>query len=152
GAGGASSPLQAPAAQRPLGPRVRAPHRGRVRASARGTPGTAARREAPPGPPSRVTCPAGAAGRPLATARPTRPCGGRVIIVMGGHHAISGAAAWLALTGSASLGGYRLGGGVLDLAGPEVLAGAVVADGWSMSGSKAAPAATTAPANTSDLR
>src|SRR5699024_498714 len=58
-----------------------------------------------------------------------RPCGGRVIIVMGGHHAISGAAAWLALTGSASLGGYRLGGGVLDLAGPEVLAGAVVAAG-----------------------
>lgn len=48
---------------------------------------------------------------------------------MGGHHAISGAAAWLALTGSASLGGYRLGGGVLDLAGPEVLAGAVVAAG-----------------------
>lgn len=49
--------------------------------------------------------------------------------MMGGHHAISGAAAWLALTGSASIGDRALGAGALDLTGPEVLAGAVVASG-----------------------
>ncbi|GAA1486883.1 metal-dependent hydrolase [Brachybacterium fresconis] len=49
--------------------------------------------------------------------------------MMGGHHAISGAAAWLALTGSASIGDRALGAGVLDLTGPEVLAGTVVAAG-----------------------
>ncbi|WP_083713229.1 metal-dependent hydrolase [Brachybacterium sp. P6-10-X1] len=48
---------------------------------------------------------------------------------MGGHHAISGAAAWLALTGSATIGDRALGAGVLDLTGPEVLAGTVVATG-----------------------
>src|SRR5699024_542400 len=50
-------------------------------------------------------------------------------IMMGGHHAISGAAAWLALTGSATIGDRALGAGVLDLTGPEVLAGTVVATG-----------------------
>lgn len=49
--------------------------------------------------------------------------------MMGGHHAISGAAAWLALTGSASIGDHALGAGVLVLTGPEVLAGTVVAAG-----------------------
>lgn len=49
--------------------------------------------------------------------------------MMGGHHAISGAAAWLALTGSASIGDWTLGAGALDLTGPEVLAGTVVAAG-----------------------
>jgi len=49
--------------------------------------------------------------------------------MMGGHHSISGAAAWLALTVSASIGDWSLGAGVLDLTGPEVLAGAVVATG-----------------------
>jgi len=49
--------------------------------------------------------------------------------MMGGHHAISGTAAWLALTSSASIGDWTLGAGVLALTGPEVLAGAVVATG-----------------------
>lgn len=49
--------------------------------------------------------------------------------MMGGHHAISGAAAWLALTGSVTIGDRALGAGVLDLTGPEVLAGTVVAAG-----------------------
>lgn len=49
--------------------------------------------------------------------------------MMGGHHAISGAAAWLALTGSASIGTWNLGTGLLDLSGQEVLAGTVVATG-----------------------
>lgn len=49
--------------------------------------------------------------------------------MMGGHHAISGAAAWLALTGSTSIGTWNLGAGVLDLSGPEVMAGTVVAAG-----------------------
>lgn len=49
--------------------------------------------------------------------------------MMGGHHAISGAAAWLALTASASIGDRALGAGALDLTGPEVLAGTVVAAG-----------------------
>lgn len=49
--------------------------------------------------------------------------------MMGGHHAISGAAAWLALTGSARIGDWPLGAEVLDLTRPEVLAGAVVATG-----------------------
>lgn len=49
--------------------------------------------------------------------------------MMGGHHAISGAATWLAVTGSATIGDRALGAGVLDLTGPEVLAGTVVASG-----------------------
>ncbi|HLR94915.1 MAG TPA: metal-dependent hydrolase [Jiangellaceae bacterium] len=49
--------------------------------------------------------------------------------MMGGHHAISGAATWLALTGTATIGDRALGAGLLDLTGPEVLAGAVVATG-----------------------
>ena len=35
--------------------------------------------------------------------------------MMGGHHAISGAAAWLALTGTATIGDWSLGAGVLNL-------------------------------------
>ena len=49
--------------------------------------------------------------------------------MMGGHHAISGAAAWLALIGTPTIGDRALGAGVLDLTAPEVLAGTVVATG-----------------------
>ncbi|GAA1490982.1 metal-dependent hydrolase [Brachybacterium sacelli] len=49
--------------------------------------------------------------------------------MMGGHHAISGTAAWLALAGSAQVAGRSTGIGVLDLTATEVLAGAVVTTG-----------------------
>src|SRR5699024_2203528 len=73
--------------------------------------------------------PAGGRPRPLATTRPQTPDGWRASIMMGGHHATSGAATWLALTGTATIGDRALGAGLLDLTGPEVLAGAVVATG-----------------------
>src|SRR5699024_12242139 len=66
--------------------------------------------------PGAPTCP-GEAGDPGRT--------GGANDMMGGHHAISGAAAWLALTGSVTIGDRALGAGVLDLTGPEVLAGTV---------------------------
>lgn len=50
--------------------------------------------------------------------------------MMGGHHAVTGAAAWLALTGTAEIAGRATGLGVLDgLDTPELLAGTVVATG-----------------------
>ncbi|WP_346731767.1 metal-dependent hydrolase [Brachybacterium kimchii] len=49
--------------------------------------------------------------------------------MMGGHHAISGAAAWMALFGSAEISGHSLGIDALSLNGPQVLAGAIVTTG-----------------------
>ncbi|WP_157975699.1 metal-dependent hydrolase [Brachybacterium sp. YJGR34] len=49
--------------------------------------------------------------------------------MMGGHHAISGTAAWMALAGSASVMGHVTGADLLDLEPAQVLAGAVVATG-----------------------
>ena len=49
--------------------------------------------------------------------------------MMGGHHAISGTAAWMALAGSATVCGHQAGLGLWDLSSEQVLAGAVVATG-----------------------
>lgn len=49
--------------------------------------------------------------------------------MMGGHHAISGTAAWMALAGSATVRGHEAGLGLWDLSSEQVLAGAVVATG-----------------------
>lgn len=49
--------------------------------------------------------------------------------MMGGHHAISGTAAWMALAGSATVRGHQAGLGLWDLSSEQVLAGAVVATG-----------------------
>ncbi|MCG7309682.1 metal-dependent hydrolase [Brachybacterium sp. ACRRE] len=49
--------------------------------------------------------------------------------MMGGHHAISGTAAWMALFGSAEISGHALGVNALSLDGPQVLAGAIVTTG-----------------------
>ncbi|WP_309410433.1 metal-dependent hydrolase [Glutamicibacter sp. PS] len=48
---------------------------------------------------------------------------------MGGHHAMSGAAAWLALTTPVALGAAHLGFGVLETNRWETLAGAIVCAG-----------------------
>src|SRR5699024_11314857 len=73
-------------------------------------------------------CPPGSGPHPHLRPFPTRRSSD-LFIMMGGHHAVSGAAAWLAVTGSATIGDRALGAGVLDLTGPEVLAGTVVAAG-----------------------
>ena len=49
--------------------------------------------------------------------------------MMGGHHAVSGAAAWLALASSAQIAGHPTGVDVMGLDGQQVLAGTVVATG-----------------------
>ncbi|MDN5685260.1 MAG: metal-dependent hydrolase [Brachybacterium sp.] len=49
--------------------------------------------------------------------------------MMGGHHAISGAAAWMALAGSASMMGHPVGLDLWELDGAQVISGAVVATG-----------------------
>lgn len=49
--------------------------------------------------------------------------------MMGGHHAISGAAAWMALAGSVEIAGHTAGLDLLGLEGMQVLSGAVVATG-----------------------
>ncbi|MFC0674836.1 metal-dependent hydrolase [Brachybacterium hainanense] len=49
--------------------------------------------------------------------------------MMGGHHAVTGTAAWMAVVGSAEVAGRPLGLGLADLSPAEVLAGAVVATG-----------------------
>ncbi|WP_157697152.1 metal-dependent hydrolase [Brachybacterium avium] len=49
--------------------------------------------------------------------------------MMGGHHAISGTAAWMALAGTATVRGHEAGLGLWDLSSGQVLAGAVVATG-----------------------
>ncbi|MGO1506109.1 MAG: metal-dependent hydrolase [Brachybacterium sp.] len=49
--------------------------------------------------------------------------------MMGGHHAISGTAAWMALAGSTSMMGHAAGWGLWDLTPAQVIAGAVVATG-----------------------
>lgn len=49
--------------------------------------------------------------------------------MMGGHHAVSGTAAWMALAGSAHVAGHATGLGLLQLTPGEVLAGAVVTTG-----------------------
>ncbi|ATG55682.1 hydrolase [Brachybacterium ginsengisoli] len=49
--------------------------------------------------------------------------------MMGGHHAISGTAAWMALVGSAPVLGHVSGLGLWDLTPGQALAGAVVATG-----------------------
>src|SRR5699024_6283746 len=73
-------------------------------------------------------CPPGSGPHPHLRPFPTRRSSD-LFIMMGGHHAVSGAAAWLAVTGSATIGDRALGAGMLDLTGPEVLAGTVVATG-----------------------
>jgi membrane-bound metal-dependent hydrolase YbcI (DUF457 family) len=49
--------------------------------------------------------------------------------MMGGHHAISGTAAWMALAGSATVLGHVSGLDLWDLSPSQVIAGAVVATG-----------------------
>ena len=49
--------------------------------------------------------------------------------MMGGHHAISGTAAWMALAGSAPVLGHAAGLDLWDLSPEHVIAGAVVATG-----------------------
>lgn len=49
--------------------------------------------------------------------------------MMGGHHAVSGTAAWMALAGSAQIAGTATGLDLLDFEVPQVLAGAVVTTG-----------------------
>lgn len=49
--------------------------------------------------------------------------------MMGGHHAVSGAAAWMALASSAQIAGHPTGLDVMGLDGQQVLAGTVVATG-----------------------
>src|SRR5699024_893467 len=73
----------------------------------------------PPAHPS-ATSPRG--GRTNARPRRTKP-------MRGGHHAISGPAAWMALAGSATVRGHQAGLGLWALSSEQVLAGAVVATG-----------------------
>lgn len=49
--------------------------------------------------------------------------------MMGGHHAISGTAAWMALAGSVQVLGHPIGLGLWDLDSGQVISGAVVATG-----------------------
>lgn len=49
--------------------------------------------------------------------------------MMGGHHAISGTAAWMALTGSVEVLGRHVGLGLWGLDGAQVVSGALVATG-----------------------
>src|SRR5699024_4419393 len=49
--------------------------------------------------------------------------------MMGGHHAISGTAAWMALAGSATVRGHQAGLGLGALSSERVVAGAVVGTG-----------------------
>ncbi|WP_431709524.1 metal-dependent hydrolase [Glutamicibacter uratoxydans] len=52
--------------------------------------------------------------------------------MMGGHHAVSGAAAWLAITTNVNLGSVNLGFGLFEMTRWETLAGAIICAGAAM--------------------
>ncbi len=52
--------------------------------------------------------------------------------MLGGHHAISGTAAWMALAGSTTVLGHSAGLDLWDLSSAQVIAGAVVATGGAL--------------------